>query len=73
MFWEYSSYSTNLASDWLRAESSPVDEKERQKRKTVSILHSLRSELTYLLTWGGALVSGIQNDIVVIVELPCEE
>ena len=28
MFWEYSPYSTNLASDWLRAESSPVDEEE---------------------------------------------
>ena len=26
MFWEYSPYSTNLASDWLRAESSPLDE-----------------------------------------------
>ena len=29
MFWEYSPYSTNLASDWLRAESSPVDEEEK--------------------------------------------
>ena len=28
MFWEYSPYSTNIASDWLRAESSPVDEEE---------------------------------------------
>ena len=26
MLWEYSPYSMNLASDWLRAESSPVDE-----------------------------------------------
>ena len=33
MIWEYSSYSTNLASDWLRAESSPVDEEERKKEK----------------------------------------
>ena len=28
MFWEYSPSSANLASDWLRAESSPVDEEE---------------------------------------------
>ena len=27
-FWEYSPSSTNLVSDWLRAESSPVDEEE---------------------------------------------
>ena len=26
MFWEYSPSLANLASDWLRAESSPVDE-----------------------------------------------
>ena len=30
MFWEYLPYSTNLASDWLRAESSPVDEEEKK-------------------------------------------
>ena len=29
---EYSSYSTNLASDWLRAESSPVDEREEREK-----------------------------------------
>jgi len=28
MFWEYSA---NLASDWLRVESSLVDEKEKEK------------------------------------------
>ena len=33
MFWEYSPYSTNLASDWLRAESSPVDEEEEKRKK----------------------------------------
>ena len=32
MFWEYSPFSTNLASDWLRAESSPVDEEDRKKK-----------------------------------------
>ena len=31
MFWEYLPYSTNLASDWLRAETFPVDEEERGK------------------------------------------
>ena len=44
MFWEYSSSPANAASDWLRAESSPVDEEERKiKWMTVSIL-SLASE-----------------------------
>ena len=33
MFWEYSAYLTNFASDWLRAESSPVDEEERKRKK----------------------------------------
>ena len=28
MFWEYSPSSANIASDWLRAKSSPVDEEE---------------------------------------------
>ena len=28
MFWEYSPSSANIASDWLRAESSPVNEEE---------------------------------------------
>ena len=32
MFWEYLPISANIASDWLRAESSPVDE-EKRKRK----------------------------------------
>ena len=66
MFWEYSPYSTNLASDRLRAESSPVDEEERQKM-TVSLGTSLASEgIVYLLTCGRrSLVSGTHNDIVV--------
>ena len=49
-------------------QSSPVDEEEIKNKKwmTVSILHSLRRELTYLLTCGRrSLVSGTQNDIVV--------
>jgi len=28
MFWEYLPGLTNLVSDWLRAESSPLDEEE---------------------------------------------
>ena len=61
-FWDYSPSSANIASDWLQAKCSPVDEKER-KWITVSILHSLRKELTYLLRH--SLVSEIQNNIVV--------
>ena len=30
-FWEYSPCSRNIASDWLRAESSPADEEEKEK------------------------------------------
>ena len=53
MFWEHSPYSTNIASDWRRAESSPVDEEGRKKEKrkekkekrmTVSLGSSLASE-----------------------------
>ena len=49
----------------LGAKSSPVDE-EKTKLMTVSILHSLRRELTYLLTCGRrSFAPGIQNDVVV--------
>ena len=33
MFWEYSPSSANIASDCLRAESSPVDEEEKRKKR----------------------------------------
>jgi len=48
MFWEYSPYSTKLASDWLRAESSLVDE-EGKKWMTVSLGTSLASKGIILL------------------------
>ena len=62
-----SACSGNIASDWLRAKSSPVDEEEiKIQMVTVSILHSLWRELTDLLTCGRcSLVSGTQNDTVV--------
>ena len=45
MFWEYLPYSTNLASDWLRSESSPVGEEERKRKwMTVSLGTSLASD-----------------------------
>ena len=44
MFWEYSPYSTNIASEWLRAERSPADEEER--KVTMSVDTSLASERT---------------------------
>ena len=45
MFWEYSPCSMNLVSDWLRAESSPVDKEEKKKKwMTVSVGTSLASE-----------------------------
>ena len=42
MFWEYSPSSVNLASDWLRAESSPVEEEEIKMNDDVDT--SLASE-----------------------------
>ena len=68
MFWEYSPCSTNLASDWLRAKRALLwmRKKEKQKWITVSILHLLRRELTYLLTFRRrSFVSRTQNDIAV--------
>ena len=38
MFWEYSPSSANIASDWLRAESSPVNEEEIQMDDRVDTL-----------------------------------
>ena len=50
MLWEYSPSSVNIASDWLRAKRSPVDEEEiKIKWMMMSILHFLLRELTYLL------------------------
>ena len=68
MFWEYLPCLIKLASDWLRVESSLVDE-ERGKKTTmmVSLGTSLASEgfLFYLLTCGRrSLVSGTQHEIV---------
>ena len=47
-----------------------MDEEERKIQMddtSVLILQSLRRELPYLLTWRRSLVSGIQNDTVVIL------
>ena len=68
MFWEYTPYSTIIASDWLRAKGALLWMRKKYKLKwmTVSVLHSLRREMTYLLTCRRrSLVSGTQNDIVV--------
>ena len=65
MFWDYSPSSANPASVWLRAKSL-LWMRKKGKWVTMSILHSLRGELTCLLTCGRrSLVSGTQNDTVV--------
>ena len=53
MSWEYSPYSTNLASDWLREESSPVDEEERKekKKKTSLISLTVSVDVKLVLNW----------------------
>ena len=65
MFWEYSPSSANIASDWLRAKRALLWMRKKYKWMTVSIVHSLRRELTYLLTCERrSLVSWTQNDVV---------
>ena len=44
MFWEYSPSSANIASDWLRAKSSPVDEEEMKIKLDYGVDTSLASE-----------------------------
>ena len=43
MFWEYSPCLANIASDWLRAKSPPVDEEERKRKLDDGIDASLTS------------------------------
>ena len=50
MFWEYSPSSANIASDWLRAKSSPVDEEEITITMDGVVDTSLVSEGIYLLS-----------------------
>ena len=48
MFWEYLPNSANLASDWLRAKSSPVDDEEIKIKMDDDVDTSLASEGIYL-------------------------
>ena len=48
MFWEYSRSSVNIASDWLRAKSSPVDDEEIKIKMDDDVDTSLASEGIYL-------------------------
>ena len=43
-FWEYSPSSTNIASDWLRADSSPVNEEDIKIKMDDRVDTSLASE-----------------------------
>ena len=51
MFWEYSPSSTNIASDWLRAKSFPVDEEEIKIKMDDGVDTSLASEGIYLFVY----------------------
>ena len=44
MFWEYLPSSTSLAPDWVRTESSPVDEEEIKIKMDDGVDNSLASE-----------------------------
>ena len=46
MFWEYLPSSTNLVSDWMRVESSPVDEEEIKIKADDSVAR-------YIIRFGG--------------------
>ena len=48
IFWEYSPSSANIASDWLRAKSSPADEEERNRKMYDGVYTSFASEGTDL-------------------------
>ena len=48
MFWEYLPILANIASDWLRAKSSPVDEEEIKVKMGDSVDTSVASEGIYL-------------------------
>ena len=67
MFWEYSPNSANIASDWLRAESSPVDEEEIKIKMDDGVDTSLASKRTdlYVDLWEVQPCLWIQNDTVV--------
>ena len=70
MFWEHSRSSTNIASDWLRAESSPVDEEEIKLKMDDCVARyftRFRGIFKfYLLSCERrSLASGTQNNIVV--------
>ena len=57
MFWEYSPSSVNLASDWQRVESSPVDEEERKVKMDDGVARyftCFRGIFFNLLTCGSA-------------------
>ena len=68
MFWEHSPSSTNIASDWLRAELSCGWGRNKNKNgwRCRYVLRPLRRDFFYLLTCGRrSLVSGIPSEIVV--------
>ena len=66
MFWEHSPSSTNLVSDWLRAERSPVDEEEIKIKIDDCVARFFTCFGGNLLTCGRCrLVSETQNEIVV--------
>ena len=48
MFWEHSPGSANIASDWLGAKLSPVDEEEIKRKMDHGVGASLVSEGIYL-------------------------
>ena len=67
MFWEYSPCSANIASDWLRAKSSSVDEEEIKIKVDDGVDTSLASEGIYVLVAFWEVQSCLRepNDIVV--------
>ena len=69
MFRAYRPSSANIAPDWLRAKSSPVDEEEikiKMDGGAARFFTHFGKNKYYLLTCGRRiLVSGTQNEIIV--------
>ena len=65
MFWEYSPSSTNLVSDWLRAESYPVDEEERKRKMSLGTSFVSWEIFGVVDLWAAQPCLWDQNEIVV--------
>ena len=65
MFWEHSPSSVNIASDWLRAKSSHVDEEEIKMDDGMDTSLTFEGTDLFVNLWRCSLVSEVLNNTVV--------